>query len=220
MNPVDNPYNSSTVAGVLGEFFYPKVDVFGATANYYSSLLDSVFAFEVVYTKDKYYNYGTGSITGLPGWGGVIRKDTVRGMLRIDKTVDTTFFTSRRSDLSIQLFDTFITAFDKKDEIIDTAGFGGRKKEHSAIATAFLGMHYLNDRINPAIAGGYDLSYGGGFVIPSVEYAPGDKWRLKVEADIWLPKDQKSPGQVEDSTHLLGYFANNSQLYFRLTRLF
>lgn len=220
VNPVDNPYHSSAVAGVLGEFFYPKVDVFGATANYYSSLLDSVFAFEVAYTKGKYYNYGTGSITGIPGWGGVTRKDTVRGMLRFDRTVDTTFFTSRPSDFSIQLFDTYIPSFDKKDDIKDTAGYGGAKKEHSAIATVFLGMHLKNDRINPTIAGGYDLTYGGGFVIPSVEFVPDDKWRLKVEADIWLPKDQKSPGQVEDSTHLLGYFANNSQLFFRLTRLF
>jgi hypothetical protein len=78
----------------------------------------------------------------------------------------------------------------------------------------------MNGRVNPQLAGGYDTTYGGGFLIPSLSLAFGDKWRFNMEADLFFPKNSKGVGQVENSTHLFGYFANNNQLSIRLTRLF
>lgn len=218
-----NPYKTTSTSGILGEFFYPKVDLFGATANGYVPLIDAVLSAEVVYTKGALFGFGAPSQNAfnLGGWNGLIKKDVVRSMFRIDKTINTTGLTARPSDLSIQFFDTWVTGYNKNDNIIDNQGWGGPKKEHSALVTAILFTHYLNDRINPTLAGGYDITYGGGFFIPSVDVNFGDKWRFKAEADLFFPKASRTPGDTgETSTHVFGFFNNNNQLSMRLTRLF
>lgn len=223
VSPSLNPFGTSSTLGILGEFFYPKYDIFGVTANGYVPLIDAVLSTEIVYTKDQLFGFGKPSqnIFNLGGWNGLTKKNVVRGMVRIDKTVNTTGLTARPSDLSIQLFDTWVTSFNKNDNIVDNQGFGGPKKEHSALVTLILFTHYMNDRINPTIAGGYDLSYGGGFFIPSVDFNFGDKWRFKVEADLFFPNGARSPGDTgEDRTHVFGFFSHNNQLSMRLTRQF
>jgi len=83
-----------------------------------------------------------------------------------------------------------------------------------------LGLNYRNDTVNPSLALGTDVSNGGGFASPSVDFAWGDHWRFKVEGDFFFNRGHKLPGQVEQNTHLFGYLANNDQLLFRLTRQF
>ena len=46
-------------------------------------------------------------------------------------------------------------------------------------------MNFHRDTINPSFVAGTDLTKGGGFAIPAVEFVYGDDWRLKVEADLW-----------------------------------
>ncbi len=223
VNSAFAPFGSTTPTGSLGEFIFPKVDVYGATVSAYSALVDAVFSAEVAYTKNQMFNVDTNFFGGvLPGFGGIKRKDTVRSMIRMDKNVDVSAIikTSRPSFLSVQVFDTWLPQFDEKDDIVDLAGFGAPKKEHSTLATAFLAMNYMHDRINPMLAGGYDISYGGSFLIPSIDFAFGDVWRLKVEADLFFPKNSKAPGEIEHGTHLLGYFKSNDQLSIRLSRQF
>ncbi len=223
INSVFAPIDGIPTTGSLGELIFPKVDMFGLTASGYSALADAVFSTEWVYMKGVYYNTGHDFLGGaLPGFAGFVKKDTVRAMVRMDKNVNLSkiIFTSRPSLFSVQFFDTWIPNWNQKDDIVDLAGYGAPKKEHSTIGTVILGMNYMSDRINPTLAGGYDLSYGGGFVVPSVDFAFGDKWRLKVEADLFFPHHSKSPGEVETQTHIFGYFANNDQLFMRLTRQF
>lgn len=218
-----NPYKTTSTSGILGEFFYPKADLFGVTANGYVPLIDAVLSGEIVYTKGALIGFGAPSQNAFNfgGWNGLMKKDTVRSMFRIDKTINTTGLTARPSDFSVQFFDTWVTGYSKNDNLVDNQGWGGPKKEHSTLVTAILFTHYLNDRINPTLAGGYDLSYGGGFFIPSVDFNFGDKWRLKVEADLFFPKGTRAPGDTgETSTHVFGFFNNNDQLSMRLTRLF
>jgi hypothetical protein len=106
-------------------------------------------------------------------------------------------------------------------------GMTGKLKEDNTIVTFILAMNYRNDRINPTIALGHDVTYGGSFFIPSVEFVFGDNWRLKAEADIFF--GARSRGQAYDlgqgnakdgGTPLLGYFRNNDQFVLRLTRQF
>lgn len=210
--------------GLLGDFIYPKIDVFGATASGYVEALDAVLSTEVVYNKDVPFNYGSDFGGGfLPGFAGVKLKNTLQTMFRIDKQVNLSQLigTSRPSFFSVQLFNTRVLDFNQNDDIVYLAGYGAPRKRDSVMLTMILAMNYDNDRINPAIAAGWDASYNGGFLIPSVEFVMGDKWRLKVEADLFYSGDRnKQPGQVEKSTALMGYFANNNQLAFRLTRQF
>lgn len=204
--------------GALGELIYPKVDIFGFTVSGYSPATDAVWSTEFAYTKDKPYNIGS----AFAGFGGIIEKDTLRTMIRMDKQLSLQRFlgTSRPSFFSVQLFDSWILDFDKADDIVDLAGYMALKKEHSTVATVILGMNYNNDRVNPSLALGRDLSYGGGFVIPSVEFAFGDHWRLRAEADIFFDKGSNKAGEPSNDTHLFGYFANNDQLVFRLSYQF
>jgi hypothetical protein len=210
--------------GLLGDFIYPKIDVLGATASGYSEALDAVLSTEIVYNKDVPFNYGSNFGGGfLPGFAGVTLKNTLVTMFRIDKQVNLSplIGTSRPSFFSVQLFNTRVLDFNQKDDIVFLAGYGAPRKRDSTMLTMILAMNYDNDRINPAIAAGWDASYGGGFVIPSVEFVMGDKWRLKAEANLFFNGGRnKQPGQVENKTALMGYFANNNQLAFRLTRQF
>lgn len=208
------------VIGILGEFIYPIVDTFGFTLSGYSKATDAVWSTELAYTVDKPYNIGSGAF--IPGFGGIIEKDTLRTMVRMDKQVNLSSWlgTGRPSFFSVQLFDSWLVDFDKADDIVDLAGFAALKEEHSAIITAILAMNYNNDRLNPTLAAGYDLSYGGGFFIPSVQFVFGDNWRLKVEADLFFDDGSNEAGGDSSDTHLFGYFAHNDQLAVRLTYQF
>jgi hypothetical protein len=202
-----------TPTGPLGNFIFPKIDVYGLTASYAAPPpIDAVFSTEVAYILDMPYNIGSDFADGaLPGFGGIVTKDTLRLMLRMDKPLDLreALGTNKPSFFTVQIFDT-----------VDLAGFGATKDEHSMVATAVLGLNYMSDRVNPQLAVGYDVSYGGGFIIPSVAFAFGDDWRLNVEADLFLPKDSKKPGEVEKDTHLMGWFDEMSSLSVRLTYQF
>jgi hypothetical protein len=223
----EGDYQSNPAASV-GELLFPQIDVFGLTGNRYIEGIDAVLSTELSYIPDNPYNAGVaaaeaGGCGFFPGFCGVIEKDVVKTMLRLDKQVNlqSLIGTSRPSFLSVQLFDTWITNYSKSDGVVNLAGFSGETKEHSAIVTGILAMNYSNDRINPTLAVGSDLTYGGGFVIPSVEYVYGDHWRFRAEADIFFDsKNQKNTLSGFNDTNLFGYFAGNDQLALRITYQF
>ena len=171
---------------LLGEWLYPEIDVFGFTINYFSMAMDSTLSAEVAFIPNKPYNYGQLK-SDLPGWGGIKEKDTLNVMLRIDKEFkwQEILGTHRPSLSSIQLFDTWIINRKKSDEIVEFASFGEEKSEHTVYLTLFTLLNYTRDTINPSLVVGTDLTNGGGFVIPAVEFVWGNDWRLKVEADLW-----------------------------------
>lgn len=217
-------YNSDA-GSTVGELIYPFVDVFGISANRYLESIDAVFSTEFSYIPDSPYNFGlqageAGGCAFFPGFCGIKEKDVVKTMLRLDKQLALQKFlgTSRPSFFSVQLFNTWITDYDRDDELVNSAGFSGRTKEFSTIATAILGMNYDNDRINPSIAVGTDMTYGGSFLIPAVEFAYGDNWRIRAEADIFFDDEsQKRALQGFNNTNLFGYFNGNDQLSLRVT---
>jgi len=150
----------------------------------------------------------------LGGYNGVIERDTLRTMIRGESTVHVQkyLFTTRPSLWSIQLFDTWITDFNESDDIVDLPAYAATKKEHSTLITAGLFLNYNLDRINVGLAGGYDITYGGHFLLPSVTFAYGDNWRIKVEADLFYPN-----GVELDDTHQFGTLQDSDQLYVRAT---
>lgn len=231
-----------TPTSPFGNWIFPKIELLGLTLNGYAPAIDSVLSTEIVYTRDAPYNVGlmapgSTSVLGAPpfgsentiaGFGGVIRKKTLTTMLRADKNLDlkSLLGTGRDSFFSVQLFDKWILGFNDRDEIVDLVGYNAAKKEHSTILTAILVTNYANDTINPSLAVGFDVTNGGGFAIPAVDFVLGDKWRLKVEADLFFASDKReaSPTSVsglsENRAHLFGALAGNDQLVFRLTRQF
>lgn len=228
-NSVFNPWKKAPT-GPLFDLINPKIDVIGATVSGYSADLDAVLSAELAYTIDQPYNIGTGALlapkypgaAGL-GLGGIKQKDVVTVMLRADKNLhfENLLGTNRPSFSSIQLFDTWVQDFDRKEDLARLFAYGAPLKEHNTILTAFTVLNYKGDTINPSLAVGFDLSSGGGFAIPAVEWVLGDSWRAKAEADIfWTNGSSKYLLDPNRSPQLFGYFANNSQLTFRLTRQF
>lgn len=226
--------------GSLGDVIYPKLTVAGFTLNGYSDTFDAVFSTEQVYTKGVAYNYSvagdvgfgaqeTSNIFNILGLDGFKQKNTWSSMFRMDKTVNLQKLigTSRPSFASVQVFNTHVLDFDKDEGLLSLIGMNSKLKENSSIITFILAMNYKNDRINPTIALGHDITYGGSFFIPSVEFVFGDNWRLKAEADIFFGAKSRPQGfdlgqgnSQDRGASLLGYFQNNDQFVLRLTRQF
>jgi uncharacterized protein DUF1302 len=245
----DDPAGGASCSGcaggsLLGDWMYPEIDVYGFTVNGFNQAMDATLSAEIAYTPNKPWNYGSLD-SDLPGWNGVKEKDTLSIMLRIDKEFKwmETLGTHRPSLSSVQLFDTWILAHDDDDELVEFASFGAPKKEHQAYLTIFTLLNFNRDTINPSFVAGTDLSRGGGFMIPAVEFVMGDNWRFKVEADLWwndgdkkkvcgarLSQGEDTSGSGCDLTGLLGkrensagfmdWFADDNQLVFKLTRQF
>lgn len=157
------------------------------------------------------------------GLGGIKRKDTVKVMLRADKNINfqDLLGTTRPSFSSVQLFNTWIPGLKQSDDLVRLFAYGSPLSKNNPILTMFTVLNYRSDTINPAVAVGFDLKHGGGFLIPSVDLVLGDAWRAKVEADIFWNRNRSD--QLFDpnpSVQLFGYFNKSNQLTFRLTRQF
>ncbi|MBU3599263.1 LysR family transcriptional regulator [Polynucleobacter sp. 30F-ANTBAC] len=244
-NPVVVPAGNSIIgstgstaeatSGSLGDVVFPKITAYGFTLNGYSPTFDAVFSTEQVLTTGVAYNFGSmknGSqnpVFNIPGLDGYMKKNTVTSMFRMDKSVDLTkvIGTSRPSFGSVQVFNTHILNYNKSDDLVGLIGFTGALKQNTTWVTGILGMNYSNDRINPALAVGGDMTNGGGFIIPSVEFVLGDFWRLKAEADIFFSSksrpqafDNQGGNVADPGAPLMGYFHGNDQFVLRLTRNF
>ena len=232
-----NPYQPDGVQAQFGDWIFPKTNILGLTASGYSDWADAVFSTEIVFQKNASFNYGLqqGGRFGyniLPGAFGIIQKDKLTTMFRMDKTVDLTRLigTSRPSFASVQVFNTRILGFKKSDEIVQLAFWSRSKSRDSAIVTGILAMNYSNDRINPTLAAGWDVSNGGGFIIPSVEWVIGDHWRVRAELDLFFASGNQKSKYIDPNTFewvesgrgagLMGYMAHNNQAVIRVTRQF
>jgi hypothetical protein len=225
-NPVVNsafaPYKVKP-SGKLGDFIYPKIDVFGGSVSGEVPQIDAVLSAEAAFQRDVPYNVGSAFLGGaLPGFGGIKTKDVIVTSLRFDKQLRLmeALGTNQASFFSVQLFDTWIQRFKRAEDLIELAGFGAPVRKHTTILSGFLVLNYANSTINPQLAFASDVSNGDAFLIPSVEFKWGNNWRLLAEADLFFPKHQKRPGQIETAAHPLAGFAHNNQLMLRLTYQF
>lgn len=220
------PFNGTTPIGLAGEIIYPKIDLFGLTASAYSAALDTVFSGEVSYIRDYAYNYGYASaLSGVfgPGFDGVKRKNLVKSMVRMDKNLALAFLGAEKpAFFSVQLFDTWIKDFQASENLVQLLGFGQASKQHSSLVTMIFGLSYANGTVAPQLVAGHDLTYGGGFIVPSVSFQHGKNWRFKIEYDHFYNNGQRtaSNAATERDTALFGYFAHNNQLYAKLTYQF
>lgn len=239
MNSAFAPYEKVPANG-FGDWIFPEIEVFGATASGYLAPLDLVYSVELAYMKDKPFNVGLstpnsffqpapfGSSSTLPGFGGVIEKDLIVSMFRVDKQLPTRRYLNTSSDsfFSVQVFNEWIQDYEDSDEIVNIVGYNAPREEHTTTITAIFGLNYMGDTLNPSLAVGMDPQNAGGFVIPSVEYAIGNHWRLRAEANFFLSDDTRTAaprssltGLSEDDTYLFGALENADQLLFRLTYL-
>jgi len=241
--------------GALGQAIFPILNNYAMSFNYDLSVLGVgpwTLAAEVVWTPERPMNRGfSGNATGIANMkaqGGLAaafagafgsaghglaptEKSQLLWMLRAESTgvrLMDYIGTGRPSFLSFQLFDRWLTDFDPNEEVIDTAGWNAASSEHTFIFTIVLLMNYNYDLINPGIAWGTDLSHGGGFFLPWVEFIWGDYWRLRAEVNFFYSEGQPSsnvasqgnPGELGNGGHVFGLFQDQDQFVLRLTRQF
>ncbi len=241
-----NAGGTPTFADAIGgaENIHPEIDILGATANYFYAPLDVIVSGEAAYQFDRVHNYGDNPTnppsdcnvglvpsnaappvgqSSLPFGGacGVKQKDTLKMSLRLDKTqfypAKTWLGSSRPGFLSLQVFDEWIVNHEEDDQIVDFYGFFEEQDEHSVIATALLNWHYMHDRFNPSFVVGTDLSYGGGFLLPSVEYVYGNNWRVTLEGFFaWEEGSTKtffqSPTPSKNAGHFFSLLDGTNQI--------
>ncbi|NMT62705.1 DUF1302 family protein [Marinobacter orientalis] len=198
-------------APIGAAFVYPEIDIVGGTLSGYIAPIDSVFRAELAYTPDKPYNNPA---------GGVVEKDTYRMMFGLDTNLrlQNTLGTSSPSMLSLQVFNTYLdnhTQDISSPEAVQNA-FGTVEDEHTTWLTAIFTLPYKYDSVVGQLVAVHDASNGGGVLVPSVEFAFGQHWRLKTELDLFYGGD-KSPA---DGTSLFGSFDESDQLYTRITYQF
>ncbi len=135
----------------------------------------------------------------LPGFGPQVHKDMLTTMFRIDKSLYFLPFlqTCEAPFASIQIFDDWIQNFDDDDQIVYSSPFGCKRKEHTTLLTAVISFQYRNKSVNPFLAGGIDLTNGGGFFFPSCEFTMGNHWRLRLEADLFFSNGKKDMNRLK-----------------------
>ncbi len=161
----------------------------------------------------------------LPGLGKIKEKDTIKIMLGVDKEVDLTRLlgTVRPSLVSLQVFDTWIPNYKGSDDIVELFGYGAKRRPHTTYITSALTLNYRYDRLNPSLAVAIDAGNFDAFIIPAVDMRIGDNWRIRAEADLFLPKHSKQDnvgGEIEKDTRLFGTLARHDQLALRITYQF
>lgn len=221
--------------GLAGDIIYPKVDVFGFTASGYAEWADAVFSTEAAYVKDAPYNIVSPTPSPIsqavaPGYDGIKRKDVITWMVRMDKNLAFTqklLGTEKPMFFSVQLFDKWIPNYRSKDGLINSVGWGAKTKEHSFLLTGIFSLSYNNGRVRPELVVGTDLSYGGGFAVPSVSFELARNWRWKIEYDKFWNDDWRDGRKCQfpdaarcDKASLFGYFHKRDQLYTSLTYMF
>lgn len=228
-SPVETEGRADTT-GLFGNIIYPMVDVFGFTASGYGEWADAVFSTEVAYVKDLPYQIfqmppSFASQNVEPGFDGFTRKDVLTWMLRMDKNIAATqqFLGSEKPMFfSVQLFDKWVQNYDRDDRLLNMPGWGARTKEHSFLLTGIFSLSYDNGRLKPELVVGKDLTYGGGFAVPSLTMELTKDLRWKVEYDaFWSDKKRDLTDCATcEETPFFGVFHRRDQLYSSLTYLF
>lgn len=234
VNVASNP-TGHTPGGQVGADYHPVINAYGVTASGYVAPLDAVLSTEITYIPDMPYNYDNRGGNGLYPLAavtagqilrtdaGVKNADLVRAMIRSDFNVDLRrfLFTDKTSFLSFQVFDSWLPGLDKRDNLLYWPGFQTKLKQHGVTATGVLQLNYFHDTVNPSLATGWDVSYGGAFVIPAVDFVLGDRFRLRAEADLFLAKGgQSGTGDSSRDVGFISFFQHNSQFVLRGTYQF
>ena len=169
-----------------------------------------------------------GASLSVPGLADIVEKDTLKIMLGVDKNLNWTMNalgTSRPAFWTAQLFDTWVMNYDRKDDIVESFGFGAARREHQTILTNAFTFPYKYDTVTPGIALGVDLGSFDSFLIPSLDLQYGDHWRVRFEADLFFPTHTERTnlgmtGSDSNDARLLGTLSNRDQLVARITYQF
>jgi hypothetical protein len=247
-NPIANsvfaPYKKAPIDGLVANWIVPIVQVYGAGLNAYVQAIDTVLAAEVVNTRDEPFNVGNGVdgpvaiacgaggapfLSSFSGLCGVKRKSTVMTMLRAEKSLKTNDIlgTSSPMTAALQIFNTRIMDFKRREELVQSVGYPNLADESSTFVSLVLRAPFMQDKLTPTIALGRDITNHGSLFAIAVDYELGTNWRLRAELDTYqgnsTVKMQNTPVgyvAVGSASGLPGLLEDTSKFVLRATYQF
>ena len=162
------------------EVTHERLDIAGASFNWYSDSIATVFRGEMSYTFDKPFAKSTSNLVfpapGAPPLNpqdalGVAHRDEIKVMLGIDRPTFV-FSKTRTMNISAQVI---YTERENIDLITDMNG--ARVRDNETQLTLQLSQPFNNDQFYVEFFGLYDLD-DGYWLQPQVRWQPGNNWRV------------------------------------------
>jgi hypothetical protein len=212
--PVNVPAGPFPGAGAFVGFLpilevtHDRLDIAGASFNWYSDSIATVFRGEMSYTFDKpFANSPQNLVVGMFGpinpqdTVGVSERDELKVMLGIDRPTFV-FSDSRTMNISAQIIYT-----ERENVNLITDLNGANVRDNETQVTLQLSQPFNNDQFFVEFFGLYDLD-DGYWLQPQVRWQPGDHWR------VWAYYNAFGGSEDETTTDGLGTKTNRSIAVF------
>lgn len=155
---------------------FPKVTLFGGSADLYVDSIKSVFRVEVAHTSGEEFQN-----TMQPRL--FSESDVIRWVIGWDRPTFIPFLNKTRAVLlSAQLFGQHLLDHELEQAPLGPIGMPDWK--NNILATFLFKVWYMNDRLSPQLLSAYDTKAHSGVVSPSVDWLINDKWRLTAAFNV------------------------------------
>ena len=158
------------------DVYFPRINMFGGSVDYYSQSIDTVFRIEGAYTQGEEF-------------ANTLRKelysesDVFRFVIGADKNVFFRPLNNRRAFLlSAQLFGQHIVDHETAQATLGKVGMPDW--ETNFIGTFLIKGWWLADRLSPQLIMAYDFRAGAFVAEPSIDWLISDNWQLIFKANI------------------------------------
>ncbi len=190
------------------EVTHERLDIAGASFNWYADGIATVFRGEMSYTFDKpFANSPLNLVFGMMGpinpldAAGVSERDELKVMLGIDRPTFV-FSDTRTMNISAQII---YTERENIDLITDLNG--AKVRDNETQVTLQLSQPFNNDQFFVEFFGLYDLD-DGYWLQPQVRWQPGDHWR------VWAYYNAFGGSEDQTTSNGLGTKTNRSIAVF------
>jgi hypothetical protein len=158
------------------DVYFPRINMFGGSVDYYSQSIDTVFRVEAAYTQGEEF-------------ANTLRKelysesDVFRFVIGADKNVFFRPLNDRRAFLlSAQLFGQHLV--DHETEQATLGKVGMPDWETNFIGTFLIKGWWLADRLSPQLIMAYDFRAGAFVAEPSIDWLISDNWQVIFKANV------------------------------------
>ena len=185
--PVVNPFTGGPAQTwdhlIAFDVYFPRVNLFGGSIDYYSQMLDTVWRVEAAYTEGEEF-----ANTIRPEL--YSESDVFRFVVGADKNVFIRPLNQNRAFLlSAQIFGQHLMDWERQPATLGQIGMPDYETNY--IGTFLIKGWWLSDRLSPQVITAYDFRAGAFVIEPSVDWLISDNWQLIFKANV------KSGGEDE-----------------------
>ena len=178
--PVVNPFTGGPAQTwdhlIAFDVYFPRVNLFGGSIDYYSQMLDTVWRVEAAYTEGEEF-----ANTIRPEL--YSESDVFRFVVGADKNVFIRPLNQNRAFLlSAQIFGQHLMDWERQPATLGQIGMPDYETNY--IGTFLIKGWWLSDRLSPQIITAYDFRAGAFVIEPSVDWLITDNWQLIFKANV------------------------------------